>query len=458
MSRQGQPETARILVADDEPGVLKAVRLLLKPEGYAVTTASSAAGVLDAVGEGDFDVVLIDLNYVRGKNSGREGLDLLAKLGQIDSTLPVVVMTAWSSVELAVEAMRRGARDFVPKPWKNERLLSILRTQIELGKALRRKQQLEQENLLLRGEEEQCFIAEAPAMRPVLEAIARVGPSDAGVLITGENGVGKGIVAQALHSASQRKQQPMVTVNTSNIPESVFESELFGHVAGAFTDAKADRLGRFKLADGGTLFLDEIATIPTNLQVKLLRALESGQFEPVGSSKTCHVDVRILSATNADLNREVAEGRFRRDLFYRLNTVEIHIPPLRDRKEDIPLLASHFLSRYVARYRKPITGFDSACLQVLLDYPWPGNVRQLDHTVERSVLMASENLIRASDLGLEVQTDKAARMDTMTLDEMERTAIEKAMARAGGDVSKAAIALGLSRGSLYRRLEKYGIA
>jgi len=248
-----------------------------------------------------------------------------------------------------------------------------------------------------------------------------------------------------------------VTVNTSSIPETVFESELFGHVAGAFTDAKSDRMGRFKLADGGTLFLDEIATIPTNLQPKLLRALEDGQFEPIGSSKSCKVDVRILSATNANLDRDVADGRFRPDLLYRLNTVEIRIPPLRARKEDIPLLATHFLDRHASRYRKPIAGFNSGCVQVLLDYPWPGNVRELDHTVERAVLMASGEQVRASDLGLPARAEGGPRWDEMTLEEVEQVVIERAMARASGDISAAAKALGLSRGSLYRRLEKYGL-
>jgi DNA-binding NtrC family response regulator len=447
----------RVLIGDDQPDVLKALRLLFKPEGYQIETASSASGIIAAVQRAEFDVILMDMNYVRGSTSGAEGLDLLSEIQKIDSTLPVVVITAWASVELAVEAMRRGARDFVPKPWKNERLLTVLRTQIELGRALRRKQQLEQENLLLRGESEEHLIADSAAMRPVLETIARVGPSDASVLITGENGVGKSLIAQALHVASTRADRSMVTVNTGGIPETVFESELFGHVAGAFTDAKSDRMGRFKLADGGTLFLDEIATIPTSLQPKLLRALEGGQFEPIGSSKTCQVDVRILSATNADLACEVEEGRFRRDLLYRLNTVEIHVPPLRDRHEDIPLLAAHFLSRYVGRYRKAIEGFDSSCVQVLLAYPWPGNVRELDHTVERAVLMASGEHVRPSDLGLPARTDEGPRWDEMTLEEIERLAVERAMARASGDVSAAAKTLGLSRGSLYRRLEKYGL-
>jgi len=453
------PDTAtaaRILIADDQGDVVSAMRLLLKPDGYAVISASSAAGALDAVMGNDLDVVLMDLNYVRGSTSGREGLDLLSTIRRFDSTLPVIVMTAWSSVELAVEAMHRGARDFVPKPWKNERLLAILRTQVELSRALRKQRQLEQENLILRSETP-VLIAKSRAMQPVLDAIARVGPSDANVLITGDNGSGKGVVAQTLHAASNRRDRSMVTVNTASIPETVFESELFGHAAGAFTDAKSDRMGRFKLADGGTLFLDEIATIPTNLQAKLLRVLERGEFEVVGASRTSRVDVRILSATNADLDREIAEGRFRQDLLYRLNTVIIHIPPLRRRMEDVPLLAAHFLGRHVAKYRKSVTGFDSASLQTLLDYPWPGNVRELDHTVERAVLMAQGTLIQPSDLGLGPRVGGGPRYEEMTLEQAERMLVQKALAQQGGDISKAAKALGLSRSALYRRLDKYGL-
>jgi DNA-binding NtrC family response regulator len=457
MAESDPSSLPRILIGDDQLDVLKALRLLLKPEVYQIETVSSALDIINAIREHDFDVVLMDLNYVRGDTSGEEGLDLLSRIQQIDSTLPVVVMTAWSTVEIAVEAMRRGAKDFVPKPWKNERLLAILRTQIELSRALRKERQLEQENLLLRDETRQLLIAESRAMQPVLDAITRVGPSEANVLILGENGSGKGVVAQALHTASTRKEKSMVTVNTSNIPEAVFESELFGHVAGAFTDAKSDRLGRFILADGGILFLDEIATIPTNLQSKLLRVLENGQFEPVGSSKTYRVDVRILSATNADLDQEVAEGRFREDLLYRLNTVEIRVPPLRDRKDDIPLLAKHFMRRHLARYRKQITGFDSASMQVLLDYPWPGNVRELDHTVERAVLMAKGEVVRASDLALGQKYEDSPRLEEMTLEEMERWLIKKTISRLNGDISQTAKALGLSRSALYRRLEKYKI-
>ncbi len=455
-----QPETAlpvKILIGDDQPDVLRALRLLFKSEGIDIETASSAAIVLDAVRHSDFDAVLMDLNYVRGNTSGKEGLDLLSEILKTDSTLPVIVMTAWSSVELAVEAMRRGARDFIPKPWKNERLLAVLQTQIALGRALRKGRQLEQENVLLKAESHHTLIAESPAMRPVLETIARVGPSEANVLITGENGAGKGVIAQSLHNISQRRDETMVTVNTASISETIFESELFGHVAGAFTDARSDRLGRFKLADGGTLFLDEIATIPIQLQSKLLRVVETGEFEPVGSSKTYRADVRILSATNANLHAECTKGRFREDLLYRLNTVEIHVPPLRERREDIPLLAVHFLRQYVTKYRKSITGFDSAAMQVLCDSSWPGNVRELNHTVERAVLMAQGELIHPGDLGLQPSRDMGPQWDQMTLEEMESRAIRRALARCQGDISRTAEALGLSRAALYRRLEKYQI-
>jgi len=447
----------RILIADDQADVLKALRLLLRAEGFEMTTASSVQEIVDAVESDDFDVVLMDLNYVRGETSGKQGLDLLQRIRQIDESLPAVVMTAWGSIELAVEAMRRGARDFVQKPWKNERLLSVLRTQVELGRALREGRKLSQEIDYLKDEGRKTLIAESPAMRPVVDTIARVGPSDANVLITGENGSGKGIVAQALHAASLRKNKTLVTVNAASVPEAVFESELFGHVAGAFTDARADRMGRFQLADKGTLFLDEIAAVPVNLQSKLLRILESGEFERIGSSRTCHVDVRILSATNADLSQEVAAGSFRQDLLYRLNTVCIHVPPLRKRPEDIPLLAAHFLQGYVTKYRKPITGLGDAAMQALLDYHWPGNVRQLDHAIERAVLMAQRPLLGTADLGLHSTEQSRLNFESMTLDQIECWVVRKAFDRHNGDISKAAQALGLSRAAFYRRLEKYQI-
>jgi DNA-binding NtrC family response regulator len=366
-------------------------------------------------------------------------------------------MTAWANVELAVEAMRRGARDFVQKPWENERLLSILRTQVELHRALQRAARLEAENRLLRAEGRPEFIAAAPAMRSVLETIARVGPSDANVLITGEHGTGKEIVAQTLHALSARASRALVAVNTGAIPDGVFESELFGHVKGAFTDARTDRIGRFELADGGTIFLDEIGNVPLRQQAKLLRVLESGEVERVGSSRSRRVNVRVLSATNSDLSAACASGQFREDLLFRLNTVEIHLPALRERREDIPALAAHFLARYAARYRRPVQGFDPAAVQTLMQYSWPGNVRELEHTIERAVLMCRTDAIQPADLALNTQRVQSQGLEDLSLEAVEAMLVRKALQRYQGNVSQAAEALGLSRGALYRRMEKYGV-
>jgi DNA-binding NtrC family response regulator len=454
----------RVLIADDQPAVIEALRLLLKGEGFETRTVASPADAAEALARQTFDVALIDLNYTRDTTSGEEGLDLLARLRELDPTLPVVVMTAWGSVELAVEAMQRGATDFVQKPWDNARLLTILRTQAELARALRKGERLEAENKVLRedgnGGERPLLIARSAVMQPVLELVRHVGPSDANVLITGENGTGKEVVARTLHALSARASKPMVAVNAGALAEGTFESELFGHVKGAFTDAKSDRVGRFELADGGTLFLDEIANVPVNLQPKLLRVLETGEFEPVGSSRTRRVDVRVLSATNAELKEDAAAGRFRRDLFFRLNTVEIHLPPLRERPEDIPALAAHFLGRHAHRYRKELSGFEPAALEALASYAWPGNVRELDHVVQRAVLLARGDEVKAADLGL-LQSARAEggerRLEEMSLEEVERLLIQKALRRFGGNVSQAAEALGLSRSALYRRMQKYEI-
>ncbi len=449
------PPRPRVLIADDQQDVIEALRLLLKGEGFRIESVNTVPGVVEAVKKKDFDVALVDLNYARDTTSGKEGLDLLKQMMSLDEALPVIVMTAWGSVEIAVEAMRRGARDFIEKPWDNARLLSIIRTQIELGRALKRGHRLEAENRLLRGDGKSELIARSPAMQPVLELIERVGPSDANVLITGENGTGKGVVARALHGVSQRSSKGLVTVNMGGLSEGVFESELFGHVRGAYTDAKTDRVGRFELADSGTLFLDEIANIPMSQQAKLLRVLETGEFERVGSSKTSQVDVRVISATNSDLDSEVQEGRFRQDLLFRLNTVEIHLPPLRDRGEDISLLARHFLGLRARHYRKRIEGFDREALRAMMLYSWPGNIRELDHVVERSVLMARGDTIEPEDLGLREGRDSVVRLEDMKLEEAEKHLIDKALSRHGGNVSQAARSLGLSRSALYRRLERF---
>jgi DNA-binding NtrC family response regulator len=291
-------------------------------------------------------------------------------------------------------------------------------------------------------------------MRPVLDIIARVGPSDANVLITGENGTGKGLIAQALHSVSTRSGKPFISVNMGGLPEGVFESELFGHVRGAFTDAKTDRAGRFELADGGTLFLDEIGNIPMSQQAKILRTVETGEFERVGSSRTYRSSVRLISATNADISAEVAAGRFRQDLLFRLNTIQLHLPPLRERRDDIELLAQHFLKQHVERYRKGITGFDESAVQAMRTHSWPGNVRELDHAVERAVLMTQGKVIRADDLGL-AAGQSTPRLDDMSLEEVEALLIKKTLARCDGNARRAAEELGLSRSAFYRRLDKH---
>jgi DNA-binding NtrC family response regulator len=447
----------RILIADDQTDVLEALRLLLKGEGYQIEAVTSPAAVVTALETRDFDVVLMDLNYTRDTTSGQEGLDLLSRIRAIDAVLPVIVMTAWGTVGLAVEAMRGGARDFVQKPWDNERLRTIVKTQIDLSNAIRRGLRLEAENRLLRAEGVPALIAESPAMQPVLQMISRVGPSDANVLITGEPGTGKEVVAKTLFAISSRSAKPMVTVNAGGLAEGVFESELFGHVKGAFTDAKTDRVGRFELADGGTLFLDEIANVPLNLQAKMLRVLEVGEMERVGSSRTKRVDVRVISATNAHLDEEVQAGRFRQDLLFRLNTIEIQLPPLRERREDIPLLGAHFLATHAQRYRKRIGGFDRTALQLMLEHPWQGNVRELNHVIERAVLMAQDSQIKPVDLALRSGREGSPRMEDMSIEEVEAFLIKKALSRHNGNVSHAANALGLSRSALYRRLQRYGM-
>jgi DNA-binding NtrC family response regulator len=447
----------RILIADDQPDVLEALRLLLKPEGYQTEQANSPAAALALLESREFDGAIIDLNYARDTTSGAEGLDLLSAIQAIDTLLPVIVMTAWGTVDLAVEAMRRGARAFIQKPWENARVLAIVATQMELGRALKTARKLEAEDRVLRAVDRPVFIAESPAMKQVLRIIGDVSPSDANILITGEPGTGKEVVAQTIHAVSQRSARRLVTVNAGGLSEGVFESELFGHVRGAFTDAKSDRVGRFELADGGTLFLDEIANISLAQQARLLRVLETGELERVGSSRTIRVNVRLLSATNADLNAEVSNNRFRADLLYRLNAIEIHLPPLRERREDIPPLASFFLANYAAKYRRMASAFDPAAMRAILEHDWPGNVRELQHAIERAVLLAQGDRIQASDFGL--RGGRAPqRLEELSLEQVESLLIRKAMARYEGNVSRAANALGLSRSALYRRLDRYGIA
>ncbi|MBX3690108.1 sigma-54 dependent transcriptional regulator [Dokdonella sp.] len=455
---------ATLLIADDQRDIREALRLLLKAEGIGCVTVDGPAAALDAVRKQALDAALVDLNYTRDTTSGAEGLELLRELKKLDADLPVIVMTAWGTIDIAVDAMRRGADDFVEKPWDNQRLASIVRNQIALGASRRRARRLEAENAMLRADGDDGFIAESAPMRSLIAMLERVAPSDANVLILGENGTGKGVLASRLHARSRRADAAFVKVNMGGIPESVFEAEMFGHVKGAFTDAKTDRIGRFELADGGTLFLDEIANIPPSQQPKLLRVLEDGELERIGSSRTLKVDVRLISATNADLTADVARGLFRKDLLFRLNTVELHLPPLRERGEDIRLLAEAFLARFAARYQREGLHFAPSALRALQEYDWPGNVRELSHMVERAALLGDAAAIDDAALNLkppaalDIRGAAAlAAIESLTVDEAEERLVREALERTGGNIQRAASQLGLSRPSLYRRLAKYGI-
>ena len=454
------PDTSpiRVLIADDQPDILNALRLLLSDEGYEVVEARSPQEAGEKIEAADFDLAIVDLNYTRDTTSGQEGLDLMDRIRTADPALPVLVMTAWSSVPGAVEAMRRGARDYIEKPWDDERLLITVRTQIDLRRALRRNLRLQAAHTRLQRGSVPTFIGNSRGVQEIRQTLERIAPSDAAVLITGEHGTGKEVVAAWVHALSERRSRALVTMNAGGLAEGIAESELFGHVKGAFTDARADRIGCFEMADEGTLFLDEIANMPIRLQAKLLRVLQTGEMQRVGSSRLRYVNARILSATNADLEAEIAAGRFREDLLYRLNTVVIRLPPLRDRRDDVDALAVHFLEHYAARYRKPLTGFGEAALALLRAHSWPGNVRELAHAVERAVLMAdpAASAIAVRDLAIQpIRT--ASDAVPHSLEDAERAFIEKVLAQHGGDVRQAAQQLGMSRSALYRRLQQYGV-
>jgi DNA-binding NtrC family response regulator len=454
-----------VLVADDQRDIREALRLLLKAEGIGCVPVESPAAALEAARRQRFDAALVDLNYSRDTTSGAEGLELLRGLRKLDAELPVIAMTAWGTIDVAVEAMRLGAGDFIEKPWDNQRLASVLRNQLALGAARRSEQRLAAETALRRGGDVgDGLIAASPPLRALMGMLERVAPSDANVLILGENGTGKGVIANRLHALSRRADKPFVKVNMGGIPESVFEAEMFGHVKGAFTDAKADRIGRFELADGGTLFLDEIANIPPAQQPKLLRVLEDGELERVGSSRTLKVDVRLVSATNADLSADVARGVFRRDLLFRLNTVELRLPPLRERGEDIACLAEAFLARFAARYQRRDLRFAPSALRALARYDWPGNVRELSHVIERATLLSDTAELDEDALNLKPPAPHGlsgaaalAASESLTVEQAEERMVREALERSGGNIQRAASQLGLSRPSLYRRLAKYGI-
>ena len=454
-----------ILIVDDDRSVTASLALLLKQAGYRSVAAATPGEALARLEERPFDLVIQDMNFSR-RTTGEEGLELLAKIRERDARVPVVLVTAWGSIKLAVEGIRAGANDFVTKPWTNPELLQTVRTALALAAAAprERSEPVTRERIDAAGDFS-MVTGEDPKFLRVLDVVARVAPTDAAVLITGESGTGKEVIAEAIHRNSSRRAGPFVKVNLGGIPPQLFDSEMFGHVRGAFTDAYQSRKGRFELAHGGTIFLDEIGDLDPAAQVKLLRILQDRTYEVLGSSTTRTVDVRVISATNRNLGEMVSRGEFREDLLYRLNLIAVHLPPLRERPVDVPILARHFLARLGRVYRRPDLEIAPEALEWLARLPWPGNVRQLEHVIERAVLVGDGTRLEERDfrLPLEMGGERAAGATAlpgggqMTLDEMERAMILKSLEHHNGNVTRVAESLGLSRPALYRRLEKYGI-
>ena len=457
-----------ILIADDDTSVLAALRMLLVSQHFQVVAVTTPEAVIEQLTNNEFSAALIDLNYQKDTTSGREGLALIEKIRALDDLLPIIVMTGYSSVEIAVEAMKLGAADFVQKPWVNERLLHSLRTQIQLREACKTGSKLAQENRLLKGQLHSSIdglIAESAAMNDVLSQLQKLALSDMSILLTGENGTGKSLLAEYVHSCSARRQDPFIAVNMGAIAESLFESEMFGHIKGAFTDAKESRIGRFELAESGTIFLDEIANVSLAQQSKLLRVLEERQFEKVGSSKTQRVDVRLISATNADIDAMLRDNSFRQDLLFRLNTVSIHVPALRDRKEDIIPLAQSFIVQFAKKYQLSEATLSQQAIAAMLEYPWPGNIRELAHVIERAMFLCAQNRIEIQDLSLSHaqmpqnnNASQVAQWQQMSLDDIEKQVIEARLNAFDKNPQQVADSLGLSRSAYYRRLEKYDLS
>ena len=454
-------KNGRILAIDDNEDILFALRLLLKPNVELITTLSNPNDIPDALKSDEYDVVLLDMNFTKDASSGKEGFDWLQRIKEIDPAVVVVFITAYGDAEKAVKAIKAGATDFVLKPWQNEKLLATLNAAIQLRESKKEAGDLrsrQKELCAIIDQPFHEFIGDSPEMNEIFNTINKVAKTDANVLILGENGTGKELVARALYRNSLRHQEVFVSVDMGSITETLFESELFGHVKGAFTDAKSDKPGRFELASKGTLFLDEIGNLSLALQSKLLTAIERREVTRVGSNKAIPIDVRLICATNNDIHNLVQEDKFRQDLLYRINTVEIHLPALRERTGDISLLAKHFLDIFTKKYKKKISKISSAALNKLNHYSWPGNVRELQHAVERAIIMCESSVLEPDDFFLssrKKQDDVA--LDTYNLDDIERTVILKVLKQNQGNITQAAKELGLTRTSLYRRMEKYGL-
>ncbi len=454
-------EGGKILMIDDDEDVLLAAKMLLKKYSYHVIIEKNPNKIPFLLNNDTYDVILLDMNFSKDTTSGKEGFDWLRQIKEKDSDAVVIMITAFGDVEMAVRALKEGATDFILKPWQNEKLIATISTAIRLKKSYNEVDKLRKAKQMLEEQISQPFrdiIGQSQAIKDVFSLIDKVAKTDANILILGENGTGKELVARAIHLKSLRKDNSFVAVDMGAITETLFESELFGHKKGAFTDAREDRPGRFELANGGTLFLDEIGNLSMSLQSKLLTALQSRQVTRVGANQAMEVDIRLICATNMPLAQMVKEGKFRQDLLYRMNTVEIQIPALYERVEDIPMLANHFLNYYSKKYRKEVLSISSEAATKLKKYAWPGNVRELQHALERAVIMADSPTLQESDfLFSRKGNDSSPDPDTLKLDEVERAAVTKAIQLHNGNISKAADELGLTRASLYRRMEKYGI-
>lgn len=443
---------ATILIADDDEDIRLALNLLLSAQGYQIIEAANAKEIIIQSNQQQPDLVLLDMNFSRDTTSGQEGLAILEQLQPLN--IPVILMTAWGSIELAVEGLQKGANDFIEKPWNKLKLLNSIKQQLSFSRVKEQNQGYRQ---LLAGENKKAWVCQSPSMQAIETLVAQIAPTDANILILGENGTGKSLLAERIHQLSSRQQAPLIAVNMAAIPDNLFESELFGHQKGAFTDAKQNRVGRFQLAEKGTLFFDEIGSLPLTLQPKLLRVLETGHYEILGSSQTQVADVRLISATNANLNQLISEQAFRQDLLYRLNTIVITIPPLRERLEDISDLANCFITKFSEKYRKQALSISPCALSKLKQHSWPGNIREFSHVIERAVLLTSGDKITAQQLLLENADSTDDSVMLQPLEQAEKQLIEKAMTVTGGQVIEAAKLLDISRNALYRRLEKFAI-
>ncbi|HSG26882.1 MAG TPA: sigma-54 dependent transcriptional regulator [Candidatus Krumholzibacterium sp.] len=455
-------KTGKILIVDDNEDLLFAARLFLKQHFALVQTEADPEKIPTLLSREKFDVILLDMNFTEDVTSGKEGFMWLSRILDIDPSAIVILITAFADYDMAVRAIKEGAADFIVKPWQNEKLLATVNSAYALSRSQTEIHDLRERQKSLSDDLDQPFhdfIGESEAIQHVFSLIDKVAGTDANILITGENGTGKELVARAIHRRSQRSEEPFVRVDMGAVSGTLFESELFGHVKGSFTDAKSDRPGRFEIASGGTLFLDEIGNLPLDLQAKILTALQNRQITRVGSNRVRDIDIRLICATNMSLKEMISEGSFRQDLLYRINTVEINIPPLRARIQDIEPLASHFLGLYSRKYRKEVSRISPASIGKLMRYDWPGNVRELQHALERAVIMSSGKTLQPEDFLLPHQTSESEDfvIDDFNLEEIEKAVIRKALARFGGNISLAARQLGLSRAALYRRLERYGL-